>query len=189
MLLPSNIYAFVTLLLSISYDMASWRSIANGKIEQFFSCFISSENVISPAMPFALFSCVIHERVAIGVLLVDVVVFSRWFFPVGIVREEGVCLSRGVVYLCETETIGEWKGLIIYRSSTYYIYILVWRAMTERILKGRIDVTAWQFTDGAWENHVATVWQCAFRQWVEGVASHYYCVARGKSFEAFEVVW
>ena len=48
MLLPPNIYAFATLLLSISYDMASWQSIANGKIEQFFSCFISLGNVISP---------------------------------------------------------------------------------------------------------------------------------------------
>ena len=125
MLLPSNIYAFATLLLSISYDVASWQSIANRKIEQFFSCFINSGNVISPTMPFALFSCVIHERVAIGVLLVDVVVFSRCFFPVGVVRKEGVCLSRSVVYLCEAETISEWKGLIIYRSSTYYIYIRI----------------------------------------------------------------
>ena len=70
----------------------------------------------------------------IGVTLVSLVVLTTFFLPVIVGREEGVGFRRGVVDLCQTETVSQWQGLLIDTGATSYIYILLSSAMCKGLL-------------------------------------------------------
>ena len=55
---------------------------------------------------------VIHKGIRVGVTLVGTVTLTTHFLPVVVGREEGVGFCRGIVDLRQTETVGEWQGLL-----------------------------------------------------------------------------
>ena len=78
------------------------------------------------------------------------ILWMRFFIdnmPVAIVWEEGVSLSRSVINLCQTQTVGHTDGLLIDTCSTYYIYVLLRLTTLECSLEGGIDIAARQFAD------------------------------------------
>ena len=66
-----------------------------------------------------------------------------------IIGEEGISLVRGVVDLCQTETIRQTDGLLIDTSTTNDIDVLIGLATLQRCLKGRVDVAPRQFLGGS----------------------------------------
>ena len=91
----------------------------------------------------SLFTDVVDEGVAVSVLLVDVMVFALFFFPVIFVRrEEGVGLGGGVVDLRETKTVGEGEGLTVDGGSADDVDILVGGAVGKSLFEGGVDIAA-----------------------------------------------
>ena len=78
-----------------------------------------------------VFSDVIYKGVGVGVTLVGLMTLTAGFLPVIVGREEGVGFRRGIVDLRQTETVGQRQSLLIDTGATYYIYILLSRAMGE----------------------------------------------------------
>ena len=62
-------------------------------------------------------------------------VFTTFFFPVIIGWEEGVGLCRGVVDLCQTETVCQRERLLIHTRTSDDIDILVFSAVLEGFLQ------------------------------------------------------
>ena len=57
--------------------------------------------------------------------LVGLVLFTCYLFPTAVVGEEGICLSRGVIYLCKTKLVGLVNEVAVKTGTAYYINVLV----------------------------------------------------------------
>jgi len=93
-------------------------------------------------------SLIIYKSIFVLMTLILWMGFFVDGLPVAIVWEEGIGLSRGVVNLRQTETVGLADGLFIDACATYYIDILVRQATLQGSVEGGEDLTTWQLLDG-----------------------------------------
>ena len=78
-----------------------------------------------------LFLYVVNESIVLMMLLVGGMLLAHSFFPSVVFGEEGVGFGWCVVYLGQTEAVGKAECLLIDACSTYYIYILILRAVCQ----------------------------------------------------------
>lgn len=65
-----------------------------------------------------------------GMALVGVMLLATFLFPsIVIRRKEDVGICGCIVYLGETQAVGNFQRLGIYTRSTYYIYVIIVDAM------------------------------------------------------------
>ena len=95
---------------------------------------------------------VIDEGVGEVVTVIYGMVLTTFFFPVVVGREEGVSLGRGVVDLCEAETVGEGQGLTVDRGTADDVDVFVGGAVGEGLVEGgvEVDVFLWKVEGGRW---------------------------------------
>ena len=72
-------------------------------------------------------------------------ILTRNFFPTTIFREECIGGSWGVIYLGKAKAVCLIQTLLIHRSTTYDIHILIGSAMGKSLIKRRIDITSGEF--------------------------------------------
>ena len=93
--------------------------------------------------------------------IVTLILGMGFFFvdtpSLAIIREEGISLVRGVVDLCQTETIRQADGLLIDTSTTNDIDVLVGLATLQCCLKGRVDVAPRQFLGGLRQYYITAI--------------------------------
>ena len=107
---------------------------------------------------------IIDKSIGVVVALILGMVFTAFFFPFVIGWEEGVRLGGRVVDLCQTETVCYWKGLLIDAGTTYYIDILLGRAVLEGFFEGGVGVATGEVFLRAAQDDIPSVWQGAFGQ-------------------------
>ena len=72
-------------------------------------------------------------------------ILTRYFFPTAIFREECIGGSWGVIYLGKAKAVCLIQTLLIDRSTTYDIYILIRCTMGKSLIKRSIDITSREF--------------------------------------------
>ena len=111
-----------------------------------------------------LLADIIDKSIGVVVALILGMVFTTFFFPFVIGWEEGVCLGGRVVDLCQTETVCHRQGLLIDTGTTYYIDILLGRAVLEGFFEGGVGVAAGEIFLRAAQDDIPSVGQGTFGQ-------------------------
>lgn len=94
--------------------------------------------------------------------LVYVVVFTLFFSPSVKLRKECVGIFRRVLYLCKTQPVGTFYSLFVDACPTYYIYVLVGRAVGQGLVERCVAVASGEVALAAAQDDVASVGQCPF---------------------------
>lgn len=111
-----------------------------------------------------LLAIIIDKGVWEVVTFIFRVIFTTFFFPVVVRREESVGLCGGIVYLRQAETVRYRQCLLINTGTTYYIYIFLRGAVLQGFFKRCIGITAREFFLHAAQNDVPAVGQGTLRQ-------------------------